>query len=63
VKSMPQFPDMPDVEWACFVCTACGRETFYGLDDDLDAESQQLVVDMLFGDPPVCTGCQSEARL
>jgi hypothetical protein len=63
VKSIPQLPEIPGFSWASFVCAGCGRRVEYGVDLGVDAAMQQFAFEMLFGDPPVCTECQNEARL
>jgi len=46
------------LSWLMFVCCSCGEETFVGVPDDQEDEQTALMLLMLYGDPPRCTGCQ-----
>jgi hypothetical protein len=50
------------IDWWMFVCSGCGEETFVGKSPGQTLEEFGLVSLMLYGDPPVCSGCQAEQR-
>lgn len=60
---MPPLPPIEDAAWAQFVCTSCGEQTYVALDDSLTAADQLDLLDLLFGDPRVCSSCQTEFRM
>lgn len=51
------------IDWAMFVCTACGEDTYVGRQPGLTDRQFAWMLDRLYGYPRVCTACQMAARL
>jgi len=48
------------IDWWMFVCAACGEEIFVGQTPEQMLEEFGRTAAMIYGDPPVCSGCQQE---
>lgn len=57
-----RLPDLPG-DWLMFVCAACGEETFVKVDLLDDRVTAEQMLNHLYGEPRICTGCQNEMRL
>lgn len=56
-------PEVHDrTEWWSFHCAGCGEHTYVGRDPRIHLEDFARLCWRLYGDPPVCTGCQRDAR-
>lgn len=51
------------LQWWTFVCTACGADVWISLDLDVDVDVLDELVELRYGDPPVCSACQLDTRL
>jgi hypothetical protein len=54
---------LDQLQWWTFVCTGCGETTWVGQDREQDLADFAAMCRLLFGDPPVCSGCQHERRV
>ena len=61
-RSAPRLTDWPaGFDWYTFVCCWCGQETFVGREREQSLDDFSTMCDWLYGEPPVCSGCQREA--
>jgi len=50
------------LDWRTFHCSWCGEETHVGRDVRQSVEDFVAMNEWVYGDPPVCHGCQADAR-
>jgi len=59
---MAVFDKLDVLDWWTFTCTGCGELTYVGIPVGYDLEQFAEFAAVLYGDPPVCSSCQNEAR-
>lgn len=51
-----------ELDWFSFVCATCAEETFVGREPHQSVEDFALMLDWLYGSPPVCSECCGRGR-